>query len=387
MKAHIARFLLPLIFISAPINLQSAEPFQSGSNGSHGALIVAARAQTNLTVPPDGIFHFTAVRIGANATVRFTPNALNTPVYLLATEDIVCQGDIIVSGQDRVAAIGGAAGPGGFAGGFGGSDGANSAPGDGRGPGGGRFLQRGQSGVFAAAAGANTNTYGNALLDPLVGGSGGCGNTGSPGEGGGGGGGAILIAATTRIEINLDSSDSGFEGVWAVGGFGWGCGSGGAIRLVAPVVTGNGRLSAAGSGSNTSQRPDGSPGRIRIDCLDDFAYRTLTYSGSFTRGSEMFVFRPNAPRLAIIEAAGTQIPVGNPGPVTVSLPFGAPINQIVRLQGTGFAANTPIQVTVTPDTGPSASFDAVIPAGNPSAVSVEVVIPAGAISFIDAWTR
>jgi hypothetical protein len=159
--------------------------------------------------------------------------------------------------------------------------------------------------------------------------------------------------------------------------------------LVAPVVDGNGILYAPGGGS-TPGASDGSPGRIRIDCLDDFAYRNIGFVGSFTRGSEMFVFKDVTPRLSIVEAAGTTIPVGAPGPVIVSLPFGSPTNQVVRLQSTGFAAATRVQVTVTPDTGPSLTFEQPIPANigaNPLVTGVDVVIPAGAISQIDAWTR
>ena len=48
----------------------------------------------------------------------------------------------------------------------------------------------------------------------------------------------------------------------------------------------------------------------------------------------------------------------------------------------------PITVVVTPETGPSTSYDTEIPiaagAGN---VTVDVVIPVGGVSQIHAWTR
>jgi len=48
----------------------------------------------------------------------------------------------------------------------------------------------------------------------------------------------------------------------------------------------------------------------------------------------------------------------------------------------------PIRVTVTPENGPSASFDAVIQmASNPASTNVAVTIPVGPITRIYTWTR
>ena len=46
------------------------------------------------------------------------------------------------------------------------------------------------TGIIPSARFDNTNTYGNLLLVPLIGGSGGAGQDGAPGGAGGGGGGA-----------------------------------------------------------------------------------------------------------------------------------------------------------------------------------------------------
>jgi hypothetical protein len=111
------------------------------------------------------------------------------------------------------------------------------------------------------AAGANSRTYGNVLIVPLIGGSGAAGFNGNPGAGGGGGGGAILIASNTRIIVN--------GSINARGGYGpYGGGSGGAIRLVAPVGGGNGYLRADSAGS-------GADGRVR-SLRPDHAYRRRT---------------------------------------------------------------------------------------------------------------
>jgi hypothetical protein len=124
--------------------------------------------------------------------------------------------------------------------------------------------------------------------------------------------------------------------------------------------------------------------------LDDLAYRRLRFNGSITRGSEMFVFRENTPKLSIVEAAGTAIAVGAPGPVSVTLPFGAPTNQLVRIQSTGLTNATPVRVVVTPDSGPALAFEQVVAANigsTPRTTVFDVVIPAGNLSQIDAWTR
>jgi hypothetical protein len=272
---------------------------------------------------------------------------------------------------------------------MGGIAGGHSSGGDGTGPGGGKDIDGWFGGVFGQAFRSNTNVYANALLYPLIGGSGGSGSGSGGGGGGGGGGGAVLIASNTRIVfVNCDYG----EGVNALGGNGanndsaGGAGSGGAIRLVAPTISGYGGL-------NTSSQSDsyglaGSRGRIRLDCMDDYLYRTLNYYGSFSRGSQMFVFKPNPPQLDITAAAGQTIPVGTANAVTVSLPFGAATNQLVTLSAQNFTNDVPVWIAVTPDTGPSANFPGVISnTGNPSTATFSVVIPAGTISRINAWNR
>src|SRR5689334_20741702 len=186
-----------------------AQPFSSGSDGSYGPLNITAA--TTLDLPPNGIFNCTTITIAPSVTLKFNKNALNTPVYLLATGDVTIKGYIDVSGKASSNAAGGESGPGGFNGGTPGSLGV--PPGSGYGPGAGRAGVAGTGTQPNAAAGGSygvpgfgttTNlgsVYGSALLIPLVGGSGGGGTIGTPGGGGGGGGGAILIASSTRIDL------------------------------------------------------------------------------------------------------------------------------------------------------------------------------------------
>jgi hypothetical protein len=225
----------------------------------------------------------------------------------------------------------------------------------------------------------NTHTYGNSLLFPLIGGSGaGGGEFGQYGDGGGGGG-AILIGSNTRIEISGLVTSSAWPGRG---------GSGGAIRLVAPVVSGNGSLSVSGG-----QSLGGGLGRVRIDCTDFTSWRNLSVSGVASRGSRMIVFPAIIPRLDIVEVAGNAIPEGTNNAIQFELSAGASTNQTVKVQARNFTNDVPIRVVVMPENPPSygysGQFDAVIlqASGNPPFTNVPVMIPAGSICHINAWTR
>src|SRR5712692_9762493 len=139
MKRHaykVIHWLLSALWLSVIIT-QSAlsQGFSSGSTGAYGPLNVTSN--TTLNLPPDGIFNCTTIRIAPSVTLTFNRNALNTPVYLLATSNVTITGTIDVSGQFGSATAGGRSGPGGFDGGFPGLD-ANTLPGAGYGPGGGQ---------------------------------------------------------------------------------------------------------------------------------------------------------------------------------------------------------------------------------------------------------
>src|SRR5689334_3367373 len=79
--------------------------FSSGSTGADGPLNVTTN--TTLSLPPDGIFNFTTITITQGATLSFNPNVLNTPVYLLATSNVVINGDISVNASGQHGGPGG----------------------------------------------------------------------------------------------------------------------------------------------------------------------------------------------------------------------------------------------------------------------------------------
>ena len=381
--------LAALVLCGAGLGGAFAQSFTSGSTGADGALNVTSN--TTLALPANGIFNFTTVTISQSYTLTFTKNLLNTPVYILALGDVVINGTINVSGSGGSGSppVGGSGGPGGFDGGLPGADPSSIPPGAGYGPGAalGGFNSTAAGGAGAAgyasvgASGASTNNgaaYGSPLLIPMIGGSGGGGTTGSPGVGGGGGGGAIMIASSTKIVVTgyITATSSGNSSAYNGG-------SGGAIRLVAPAVSGSGQLNVNGNNGSGS-------GRIRIDALDRSSLNFNVFPpAAASIGAAMFLFPNPIPRLDIISAAGQNIPVGNPNPVTVVLPFGSPTNSSITVQAKDFTGILPIKVVLTPENGVPSSFLSQIDmsTGNPAQATVNVSFPVNVRTVVNAWTR
>lgn len=316
--------------------------FDSGSTGADGAL--NPTVNTEIQLPPSGVLNYTTINIPSGVTVKFKRNAMNTPVYLLASGNVTIAGAIDINGK-TAAATGtagdgvvaddgtpGEGGPGGYDGGRGGRDDLAQTPaiirgGAGLGPGGamggveggdgcgsdGRYIRYiGGSAGFAskqpefyyypggyyanncaATSPAPGNAYGSAILQPLIGGSGGGGGRGGanfPGSGGGGGGGALLIASSGTVTLTGSIGASGGYGGAVAGtnsGGSGGGGSGGAVRIVATSVTGAGSITA------NYACPQGVTGAINTGQMNCNYYRssygririeaeTLTFSGSST---------------------------------------------------------------------------------------------------------
>jgi hypothetical protein len=382
MKNYLASIAVLLLAHSA-----FAAAFTSGSTGADLALDVAANTTITLPARPSGIFHYTTIRVRQGGRLLFERNAANTPVTLLATGDVLIEGSIEATGQAGTAINGGLGGAGGFDGGKPGI--AGGAPGAGYGPGGGKpgLNSNAANGAGGGAYATDQSTgltvnkgivYGTELLMPLIGGSGG---GGMPDRGGGGGGGAILVASTTRITFSSSGS------ILAHGAAsGWGYGSGGAIRLVSPIVAGNGSLSVSGN----SLAGDG---RVRIDVIDRSQFALQITPGTprtLVVGGLMAVFPPVNPQLDIISVGGEAIAPGSQTPIFVRLPFGAPANQVIELRARDFNQSLPVTVALIPDSGPPSYYQTTINnvAANPSApVAVTVNMPANVIVRVMAWTR
>jgi hypothetical protein len=428
--------MLALAVVSGPV----AAAFNSGSTGADGAFNPSVTS--TVTLPESGILNYTTVNIPAGVTVTFKKNTTNTPVVLLASGNVTIAGSIDVSGGGSTntgaagnGAIGddgipGVGGPGGYAGGRGGS--VNSIGGPGLGPGGGSpgkqecsyssYYDGAGGGGFAGQGGAryaNSScisapggpAYGAASLLPLIGGSGGGGGFGGysfVGTGGGGGGGALLIASSGTINIA--------GGIWANGGnsgssSGVGCGtgggggSGGAIRLVATTISGNGTLSAAGGGGGNAASGgansslacmgdyyysngggDGSAGRIRLEA-ENFT-RTAGSNPGHSFGAPGPVFISGMPSLKITSVAGQAVPDAPTGVGDVSLPSTTANPVTVTFATTGVPVGNTIKLTVTPTNGAvtSAISPALVGDSTAATASVAITLPTGPSSLLATVT-
>lgn len=362
------------------------QAFDAGSNGSLGDVVISEN--TTLDLPDDGVLHFRTLTVNSGVRLRFNPNVRNTPVTVLSQGDILVEGTIDVNGFPGTSNAGGRGGPGGFAGGTPGF-GVDFPAGDGLGPGGG------PGGTFggcdpnnpAAVAGGSFGTrhnslrprpvYGSGLLIPIIGGSGGGGAPGFPGVGGGGGGGAILLASNTRVRV---AGRVEARGGTTTGGCNFGGGSGGAIRIVAMKVEGNGVITADRGAGTAGQ------GRIRVDTVDrsDVAF---TFTGPTTMGSNLVAIPPVMPRLSTVEAAGNVVPQGQ-GPVSFILPFGSSPERTIKLRAEDFNRVVSVRIAVSPESGNTLFVDGDIDnlSSNPAEVELPVTLPVNTMVTIMAWT-
>ena len=422
--------------------------FISGSTGFDGAF--SPTVNTQLTLPASGVFNFTSVNIPVGVTVTFKKNALNTPVFLLASGDVTIAGIVDVSGTNGAATgasgdgnpgddgLPGEGGPGGFNGGLGGAAGitdlasTQGSGGTGLGPGAGAGAPgcyyipgnyfgalRGASGSFGAVGSAgsgagqvscstpqNSNPvnaavlagsiYGSSSQVPMIGGSGGGGGAGGAsfgGSGGGGGGGAILIAASGTVTVSgqilANGGATGILSGTGVGGNG-GSGSGGAIKIVANLIDGNGNITAI-SGDNYNLT-----GRIALDTY------SISFVGNTTPAYTTYVLNSlngywvplfvaaGSPTLMITSVAGVAAPAIPTGNADIVLPSTTANPVSVVFQTTGVPVGNTVKLTVIPAQGPPISVISPALTGSTAnaSASVSVSLPSGSstLSATTAYT-
>lgn len=405
----------------------SAQTFNSGSTGADGALNAAA-GTTTLTVPPSGVFNFTTINIPASATVKFTRNANNTPVTMLATGSVTVAGILDVSGtvgatarsgSVAVGPSGGAGGPGGFDGGSGATPFVSTTGGSGLGPGGGAgaaatpsptvnsggggagYLVAGAPGG-GSTAGAGGAAYGTASLLPLVGGSGGGGGgvvSNNSAAGGGGGGGALVLASSGTItitgQINAQGGAGGGTGTGSAGG--GGAGSGGSVRLIATAITGTGGTiniaGGVGGGGLGVNGGAGSPGRIRVETFTNtlVVNPNTTTLGAVTSAAPTSVTLPNTPSLKIASVGGVPAPAAPAGSFTIAdvvLPPTTTNPVAVALEASNIPLGTVVSVTVKGLYGQANSASSSALAGTlaTSTATASVTIPTSQPSIVSAST-
>ncbi len=270
----------------------SADVYDSAT-GLFSTFVFNPRAFTP-PLDPDGdnIFHFSSITIPAGITVRLSGDAVNGPVYWLASGAVTIDGTLDLSGgsghapDTKSASARGPSipGPGGFGGGAGGNSVSPARPGNGP-----------KGGEPSPTANIRAGGFsGNSFLVPLVGGSGGAGGvvsgTTSWGGGGGAGAGAILIASSVSISVNgTVRADGGVASDTPCDARATGGGAGGGIRLAAPVISGSGSLSVQGGTGGCSAT--GAAGRVRLEAFDD----RFAGTGTVTRGSPYALFVPTSP--------------------------------------------------------------------------------------------
>lgn len=334
----------------------------------------------DMTARANGVWNFTSINIPGGVTVVFQKNAQNTPVRWLATEDVVIHGVVDVSGEfganNLPPGVPARGGPGGFDGGRGGINVAASGSfvgSPGQGPGGGApgtAQQTSPQNLRDGKPGEYNGVYGNAFLQPLIGGSGGGGgasNDNTDGGNGGGGGGAIMIASSRDITLNGIVRANGGDLQWSGASQG-GRGSGGAILLRADRVSGPGTLQAYGGNTGNPN------GRIRVEAY----VRSLTGSQIPTA----VVGLPAASgelnqvgTLTIVSVDGVNVaqpPSGNLSTPDVVFSDAGPVNVVVN--GTGIPDGTPVNLRVT-------TVNSVINAGpvnlQNGTATITVTVPAG----------
>lgn len=409
-----------LLLALCAFSAQAQGNFQSGSTGADGAFNPTT-TQT-IAVPESGVFNFTTVTIPSGVTVTFAPNSSNTPLTILASGDVVISGTINVAGKAaNVNGTGGLGGPGGFAGGNGGFGVADlfsgqngSGPGGGKGgssngsavvPGGGGGYATVGSAATAASPTAIGSSYGSGLIQPLIGGSGGgAGGAGanSLGGAGGGGGGAILIASSTNITLNSTATIDASGGVGANATFPsapGGGGSGGAIRLIANIISGNGiiRVNGGNGGAGGSGGGRGGLGYIRAEGFTLTSFTPIinqnvipTQPTVASLGLPNPIVLANAPAIKILSVAGINAPTNPKGTLQAIPDILIPNTQTnpvsVELEGRNLPANIGFTVTVTPSTGTPSSVTSILTQSISPGVftgSVQIELPAG-LSVISA---
>lgn len=386
--------VLGLVFCVAGV--ASAQVFNSGSSGALGNVVISSDTVWN--IPNDGKFQVNTLVVDPGATLSFRKptNGLNPPVYILSRSNVTIEGTISVDGQNGGPSLSfSEGGPGGFNGGGAGIPPATGA-GDGQGPGRGTAYMGGSYGTSGVIPYGSGPTYGNLLLFPLIGGSGGGGSDANPGASGGGGGGALLIASDTQITLLGSLSAAGGAGVASTGDGGRfsGPGSGGGVRMVAPVITGTGWINVSGGAYHNFGNPyGGGSGRARLDCLPQPIAITVVgtwgQTPSWRIGRNPVIFPTNAPRLDIISAAGTSIPAGTNSAVMVTLPVGSSSNQVVTLKASNFTGSFDVHVDATPENGASSRTNFVWNVGttNMATTNVTVNIPGSIPTRITAWAE
>jgi hypothetical protein len=342
MKRQFYLLLLGYIVASLPLRALNVP-----SDGSDGALSPTNDIVVDLSLAPTGawesqnsansgkgvydpkkwavVFKYSSVSIPSGVKVSFINHPSRAPVVWLVSGDVVINGTVDVAGHppgyDTVSQLVPAEpGPGGFRGGPRGPLGFGA----GYGPGG--------------DGGTYSQTYGNPQIIPLIGGSGATPyfDLGRPRHAGGGGG-AIMIAAARAFSLGglIDAN----------GGTGSVNGSGGAVRVIAEQVSGEGSITALADG------------RVRIETRSlAQTVRTFPETVAVAPQESPILWLPdNAPLVRVVSVDGQVSPVDPTAPLLSSADVGIQNNSVVQviLETTNFPIEGVVQLRVVQKYGPA----------------------------------
>ena len=387
------KILVPIAVMLGVSKIQ-AQTFNSGSNGSDGALNLATPGTIlfdpralNLDADGDNVYHFTTINIGPGVIVKLRANLVPGPVFWLAQGTVTIAGTIDLNGENGhpsnslpAARVPSVAGAGGYSGGVG-KFGANLAQ-PGAGPGGGLVFpiyQGGQNFPY----GSGGNFTGNAFLVPLIGGSGGGGSPNEEsngGAGGGAGGGAITIASSTSILVNgLISATGGTCGGGLAGG-----GSGGGIRLAAPTIGGSGSFSTLTESSAANACSNGrGPGGAGITRLEAFQQNFTggTIKGTFFRATPFNTFLPSGQSsVKVLTVGGVAVPPNPTGSFSApDVTLNSTAAVLFAIEARNIPTGTVVKLQIFSETGADLTIDSSPLVGTPqvSSASASAILPSG----------
>lgn len=337
------------------------------------------------------VFKYSSVSIPAGTTVTFKNHPSRAPVVWLVDGDATVAGTVDLDGRDGDTDLSrfqfAEPGPGGFRGGEMAMQGQPHS--SGFGPGGGFRSNddtnpRLMSSASHATVGSLINqapasTYGNPQLRPLIGGSGGSGeSSGVFGSGGGAGGGALslLVDGTLRLEGTLRArGGTASSGAW----IGSPSGSGGALRIAGQSVLGAGTVDVRSKGS-------GGAGRILIESPDFQGTLQAFPSATFSAGTEISVWpAASAATARVVSVSEISAPtdprafMGPLGTADVMLPPGRRTN-VVLIETRNLPPTASVSLRLTPRHGIATLHTAqyVAPGADPGAelwTNTVVILP------------
>jgi hypothetical protein len=395
------RLLAALAVLALLVPASRADIVIPGANGSDGALNVTANTTIDLsqavaaswdaTSPSPGkgvydgakwavVFKYSSVNIASGVTLSFKNNASHAPVVWLVNGNVTISGTVNLDGANGVISSTTPGptepGPGGFRGGppF---QSATLLPGYGFGPGAPVGYHTGGSYSQVGAGTSPGTAYGNTLIVPLVGGSGGAAYSATSDRSGGAGGGAILIAATAQVTVNGTISAVGGD-ISSVEG----CGSGGAVRIMANALGGTGIIRAIGGIAGSTS---GGDGFIRLEALSVGGnLNVLPATAVEPPTSPVTLWAPTtAPSVRVVSVGASAVPSDpssslGPAPADVRFYSAAPLTVTIETKNVD-TVNSKVTLRVTPKYGPAVLVAATYASGTTATAlwTAPVSVPQG----------